>query len=65
MMAKLPFNSFVKICLYIHPLKCDETNALGGTSNLTLQASNALNNELPMFFLVYIIFDFQKMFVTK
>ena len=66
MMAKLPFNSFVKICLYIHPLKCDETNALGGTSNLTLQASNALNNELPNVFpTVYIILNFQKMFVTR
>ena len=65
MMAKLPFNSFVKIYLYIHPCD-DETNALGGTSNLTLQASNALNNELPNVCpTVYIILNFQKMFVTK
>ena len=50
MMTKLPFNTFLKNWLYIHPLKRNETNALGGISNLTLQASNALNNVLPNVF---------------
>ena len=43
MMAKLPFNTFLKNCLYMHPLQHNETNVLGGISNLTLQVSNALN----------------------
>ena len=46
MMTKLPFNTFLKNCSYIHPLKRNETNALEGISNLTLQVSNALNNVL-------------------
>ena len=50
MITKLPFNTFLKNCSYIHPLKCNETNALGGISNLTLQVSNALNNVLPNVF---------------
>ena len=47
MMTKLPFNSFLKNCSCTHPLKRNETNALGGISNLTFQVSNALNNVLP------------------
>ena len=50
MMTKLTCNTFLKNCLHIHPLKHNETNALGGISNLTLQVSNALNNVLPHFF---------------
>ena len=49
-MPKLPFNKFLKNCSYINPLKCNETNALGGISNLTFQVSNALNNMLPNVF---------------
>ena len=37
-------------CSYIHPLKPNETNALGGISNLTLQISNALSNVLANVF---------------
>ena len=50
MTTKLPFNTFLKNCSYIHPLKPNETNALGGISNLILQVSNALNNMLPNVF---------------
>ena len=50
MMTKLPFNTFLKNCLYIRPLKRNEANALGGISNVTLQVSNALNNVLPNVF---------------
>ena len=50
MMTKSTFNTFLKNCSYIHPLKRNETNALGGISNLTLRVSNALNNVLPKVF---------------
>ena len=65
MMTKLRFNTFLKKCSYIHPLNRNETNVLGGISNLTLQVSNALNNVLPNVFLQLIIFYRQKMSVTK
>ena len=32
-------------CSHTHPLKRNETNAVGGISNLTLQVSNALSSE--------------------
>ena len=44
---KITFQHFLNNFLYIHPSKRNETNALGGISNLTLQVSNALNNVLP------------------
>ena len=46
MFTKLPFNTFLKYCSYIHSLKHNETNALGGT----LQVPNASNNVLPNLF---------------
>ena len=46
-MTKLPFNTFLKNCLYTLILKSNETNALGGISNLKLQVSNTLNTVLP------------------
>ena len=49
-MTKLPFNTFLKNCLYILTLKRNETNALGGISNLKFQVSNTLNTVLPNVF---------------
>ena len=60
MITKLTFNTFLKICSYIHPLKRNETNALEGISNLTLQVSNVDNINLQL-----IIFYRQKMSATK
>ena len=34
MMTKLPFNTFLKNCLYIHPSKRNKTNLLGGISGI-------------------------------
>ena len=43
MMSKLSFNTFLKHCSYIHPLKRDETNSLEGISNLPLHVFTVLN----------------------
>ena len=43
-------NTVLKNCSFIHPVKHYETNELEGVSNLTLQVSNALDNELPNIF---------------
>ena len=50
MMTKLLFNTFLKNCSYIYPLKGNAINASGGISNLSLQVSNALNNVSPNVF---------------